>query len=82
MSKDRGTAKKQGQSAAKAWLLSATTQQKINLAGCRFDYGDTLIALASNGLDVPLIADVDSSWGFFKQVKGHVHAGQSRARGR
>lgn len=67
-------AKRQGRNAAREWLATATTGDKVGVAGCGFQYGyDTLDELRKEGLDVPSSDDPDFSWGFFKQVKGHVY---------
>lgn len=75
MTKDlkRGQMKRRGGQAAKAWLSTADTREKVRLAGYDFDYGvDTLDDLRQQDFNVPSSADVMFSWGFYKQVKGHV----------
>ena len=64
---------KRGQKEAMDWLQQATAAQKIAVAGSDFEYGETLADLIAEGCDVPRSTDVDFSWGFFKQVKSHVH---------
>jgi len=69
----RGLLKKQGGRAARAWLLTADTGEIVRLAGYDFDYGlDTLDELRAQGFKVPSSSDFVFSWGFYKQVKGHV----------
>ena len=66
-------AKRNGRDAAKVWLASAATADKVMLAGFDFRYGvDTLDDLSEEGIEVPSSCDPLFSWGFFKQVKGHV----------
>jgi len=66
-------AKRQGRDAAKAWLASAATADKVMLAGFDFKYDiDTLDDLRKEGIGVPSSSDPHYSWGFFKQVKGQV----------
>lgn len=75
MSKDwkRGSVKRRGAEAARQWLSSADTGEKVRLAGYDFDYGlDTLDDLQQQGFNVPSSADLVFSWGFYKQVKGYV----------
>ncbi len=70
----RGTLKKQGGQAARAWLLTAATGEIVRLAGYEFDYGlDTLDDLRAQGFTVPSSSDFVFSWGFYKQVKGRVY---------
>ena len=66
-------AKRQGRNAAKVWLASAATADKVMFAGYDFRYGeDTLDDLREAGINVPSSSDPQYSWGLFKQVKGHV----------
>ena len=66
-------AKRQGRNAAKVWLASAATADKVMLAGFDFRYGeDMLDDLRKEGIEVPSSSDPHYSWGFFKQVEGHV----------
>lgn len=69
----RRDAKKMGQASAKEWSRTSPHGSQIALAGCGFRYGMTLEDLSASGLRVPQSRDVDFSWGFFKQIKGHVH---------
>jgi hypothetical protein len=66
------TAKNDGKAAARKWLTDASIQDMIELAGSRFEYGETLDGLIAEGYRVPRSSDRDFSWRFFKQVKGHV----------
>ena len=72
MSKPSTTAKKDGQNAARKWLKDALIQDIVDLAGSQFEYGETLDGLIAHGYRVPRSSDQMFSWGFFKQVKGHV----------
>ena len=66
-------AKRQGRNAAKVWLASAATADKVMFAGYDFKYDiDTLNDLRKEGIEVPSSPDPHYSWGFFKQVKGQV----------
>jgi hypothetical protein len=65
--------KKDGINAAKEWVKTATIQEQIDVAGCEFEYGETLDELISGGKRVPHSDDKDFSWGFFQQVKSRVH---------
>lgn len=78
MDKERGEAKRRGQEAAKRWLQQATIEQKVALAGVQLEYGETLDDLIEENFEVPSSADKDFSYGFFKQVKGHVFHALSR----
>lgn len=87
MSKDlkRGNLKKRGAQAARQWLLRADSGEKVRLAGYDCDYGlETLDDLQQQGFTVPSSADLVLSWGFYKQVKGHVthkvHVSERRKR--
>ncbi len=84
MTTDRGDSKKQGARAAKEWYTQATIEQRVALAGCDFEYGETPSKLVADGYDVPKSEDMDYSWGFFKEVKGIVfhaiHAADDRRR--
>lgn len=69
----RGLAKRRGQEAAKVWLATADTGEMVRLAGYDFKYDiDTLDTLCDKGFHLPSSSDVVFSWGFYKQVKGHV----------
>ena len=65
--------KRRGRNEAKMWLTTATAKDKVEVTGCDFEYGyDTLDMLREEGLSVLSSDSTDFSWGFFKQVKGHV----------
>ena len=67
MTTDRGDAKKRGERAAMEWYERATIEQRVALAGCDFEYEETLSKLVEDGYDVPKSEDVDFSWGFFRE---------------
>lgn len=64
--------KKNGRIAASEWSNTTSIEQQVVLAGCDFEYGDTLDDLQSDGFDVPSSSDANFSWGFYKQVKSRV----------
>ena len=69
----RRAAKKAGQAAAKLWWAAASHEERVQLAGCGFEYGMTLDTLLAKGVRVPASEDIDFSWGFFKQAKSRVY---------
>ena len=73
MPDERGEKKNQGMQAAKEWLKTAPVQVQIDVAGSKFNYGETLNGLIDEGLSVPCSNDRDFSWGFFKQVKSRLN---------
>jgi hypothetical protein len=64
--------KKLGQQAARKWLKNTQPDIQVELAGCRMQFGETLDDLIGDDLPVPPSSDPYFSWGFYKQVKGHV----------
>ena len=72
MNDQRGR-KKDGRQTGREWCNSTSLTQQIEIAGCHFEYGETLDTLIQEGYDVPRSSDQDFSWGFYKQVKKTVH---------
>lgn len=71
--KHQADQKKSGQVAAKEWLRTATIEDKIGVAACDFEYGETLDDLVKDEYPVPRSQEPNFSWGFYKQIKSHVY---------